>query len=208
MVELTADQHVDLCLGDMVQDLVEDNVTAAQVRPDMCLLPNVVLLSQNSAVVQAAAVWAESDSSTALPAQRQGQQIEQEADHPAASSTDASVLIQQPSIKTAHTSEGLPEEPEELEEPESAPVKQEGSHQEEQENFLETSVEDYPEAAVSEGVAESMPGPSDKTAAGLSKALRKLQAESAVLQEHSRRLQEKATVIQQQRASADQVHKQ
>ena len=43
-----------------------------------------------------------------------------------------------------------------------------------------------------------------KNAAALSKELRKLQAETTVLQEHSRRLQEKAAVIQQQRA-ADQV---
>ena len=44
----------------------------------------------------------------------------------------------------------------------------------------------------------------DRTAATLSKELRKLQAETSVLQEHSRRLQEKAAVIQQQRA-ADQA---
>ena len=43
-----------------------------------------------------------------------------------------------------------------------------------------------------------------KNAAALSKELRKLQAETTVLQEHSRRLQEKAAVIQQQRA-ADQA---
>lgn len=157
-------------------------------------------LSKNSAVVQAVAIWAESESSTALPAQRQSQHIEQEAGQPAASSTDESVLLQQPSLKSAHASERL------LEEPESLPAKPEGSDQEEQETFLTTSVEEYPEATVDEGVAESMPGPSDKAAASLSKALRKLQAESSVLQEHSRRLQEKAAVIQQQRASADQVH--
>lgn len=146
-------------------------------------------------------MWAESDSSTALPAHRQRQHTEQEADQPAASSTDASVLIQQPSIENVHTTERL------LEEAESLPGKQEDSLQGEQEAFPRTSVEEYPEATVDEGVADSTPGPSDKTAAGLSKALRKLQAESAVLQEHSRRLQEKATVIQQQRASADQVHR-
>ena len=50
-----------------------------------------------------------------------------------------------------------------------------------------------------------MPNPSDRAAATLSKELRKLQAESAVFQEHSHRLQEKASVVQQQRASADQV---
>lgn len=52
---------------------------------------------------------------------------------------------------------------------------------------------------------ESSPSQVDRTAAALSKELRKLQAESAVLQEHSRRLQEKAALIQQQRQSADQA---
>ncbi len=53
--------------------------------------------------------------------------------------------------------------------------------------------------------ATDAPTQADRTAATLSKELRKLQAESAVLQEHSRRLQEKAAVIQQQRTSVDQV---
>ena len=42
MTELTADQQVDLCLGDMVQDVAADNVSAAEVRPDMCLQPIVM----------------------------------------------------------------------------------------------------------------------------------------------------------------------
>jgi len=53
--------------------------------------------------------------------------------------------------------------------------------------------------------ASDAPTQADRTAATLSKELRKLQAESAVLQEHSRRVQEKAAVIQQQRTSVDQV---
>jgi exonuclease VII large subunit len=53
--------------------------------------------------------------------------------------------------------------------------------------------------------ASDAPTQADRTAATLSKELRKLQAESAVLQEHSRRLQEKAAVMQQQRTSVDQV---
>lgn len=71
------------------------------------------------------------------------------------------------------------------------------------------SVEEYPEASVNSAAAlgDNMPGQVDRTAANLSKELRKLQAESAVLQEHSRRLQEKAAVIQQQRTSSDQVHR-
>lgn len=98
----------------------------------------------------------------------------------------------------------------------------EAPYPEEQEATPGTSVAEYPEAPYPEQQeattlpwipevpvnpveAEGMPDPSDKTAASLSKALRKMQAESAVLQEHSRRLQEKAAMIQQQRASADQV---
>lgn len=157
-------------------------------------------LYQNSTVVQAAATWANSDPSTGLPTKRQSQQ---EVDQPAASSTDGSDFAQQPSLNTGHASETpLPEEAE------SAPAKQQMSYQEEQDITPRASVEEYPEALGSAAAAEadSLPGASDKTAANLSKALRKLQAESAVLQEHSRRLQEKAAVIQQQRASADQVH--
>ena len=157
-------------------------------------------LYHNSTVFQAAATWANSDSSTG---QQHRQHSKQEVDQPAASSTNGSAFAQQPSLKKGHAPETpLPEEAE------SPPADQQMSYQEEQDVIPRASVEQYSEALGNEAAAEadSMPGPSDKTAANLSKALRKMQAESAVLQEHSRRLQEKAVAIQQQRASADQVH--
>lgn len=51
MTELTADQEVDLCLGDVMQDVVADSVSAAEVRPYMCLQPNVTTPSFNTVLL-------------------------------------------------------------------------------------------------------------------------------------------------------------
>ena len=49
MTELTADQQVDLCLGDVMQDVAQDNVSAAEVRPDLCLQARVITPSTKTA---------------------------------------------------------------------------------------------------------------------------------------------------------------
>lgn len=203
MADFTADQ-VDLCLGEMVQDVAEDHVSASEVRLDTgaCLPPVTILSVKNSTVVQAAATWAKSDSTTGEPAKHQRQHAEEDSDQPAEPDLDEPVLLQQPSLQAGHASKtaALPEQAE------LHPVAPEPSYPEEQEATSRVS-EEYPEPLVNPaaGGVERMPDPSDRAAANLSKELRKLQAESAVLQEHSRRLQEKAAVVQQQRASADQV---
>ena len=82
----------------------------------------------------------------------------------------------------------------------------------EQEQLVETDTDSLPAGmettyqALSSATASNTTrqDQKDRTAATLSKELRKLQAETTVLQEHSRRLQEKAAVIQQQR-TADQA---
>lgn len=51
MTELTADQQVDLCLGDVMQGVAEDNVSAAEVRTDMCLQSHVITPSTKTALL-------------------------------------------------------------------------------------------------------------------------------------------------------------
>lgn len=183
----------------------------------------------NSTVVQVAATWANSDSSTDESEKRITEDV---SDQPAAPGPERPVLLQKPSSFTGPTSEtpALPEQAE------LDPVKPESPYSEAQEPTARVSqdnqaaqevtprvmqenpgaqeatpqvLQEYPDATVNPAAAAggvgSMPNASDRAAATLSKELRKLQAESAVLQEHSRRLQEKAAVVQQQRASADQV---
>ena len=80
---------------------------------------------------------------------------------------------------------------------------EEQGDEEANENMAEVAAQ--PAEPPAEAPVADLPSQGDKAAATLSKELRKLQAESAVLQEHSRRLQEKAAFMQQQRMSADQV---
>lgn len=79
---------------------------------------------------------------------------------------------------------------------------QNGFFQQDQEHMLEQLDEPMLTAPVAlPASTQKEQSQADRSAARLSRELRNLQAETVVLQEHSRRLQEKAAVIQQQRVA-------
>ena len=150
-----------------------------------------------NAELQAAALWAQSDSSSGQYKEPEGLNEGTYQPDSGGADTDTAAYLQQPSSQEVQGPASSLPEPTEPSSPE-------------QEMTPRASVEEYSEASANSTVAQndSMPGGhTDRAAANLSKELRKLQAESAVLQEHSRRLQEKAAVIQQQRTSSDQVRR-
>lgn len=215
---------VDLCLADVLQDVTGDNLSAQEVRHICCkhgCLSQFQAMYQSFAL-QASDAWRQADKDASFSRQQAtlataaGTAYEQlkwdaNSEHTPEAGQDLTEELdaQQEGPGNDDSMQDVSDSPAEPEETAQEWTEQEPSGHEESPALQQQ------QSATQEEIAEQLPGPpavkqtsrqeqQDRSAATLSKELRKLQAETTVLQAHSKRLQEKAATIQQQRA-ADQA---
>lgn len=227
-MEPTASSLVDLCLEDVLQDVTGDDSSPERVSQTRCSTlfawakPTLGTHCGAAAFLQASEGWSLADREASTNNQQAGPAEPEEVTSEQQYRDEDNKHISQAEMEMADESEGQQEEnttdtaadvqsqSEAYAEPEPESVPTQSSLPQQDQFIIEQSLQRAPtdtEEQLAEAPETKHPSghaQKDRSAALLSKELRKLQAETTVLQEHSRRLQEKAAVIQQQRA-ADQA---